>query len=158
MTSRFKLSEGLERLIFFFGIFLMIGHTMGCIWVFTGDLSTDEPNENNWIKEQSLENSTNYKIYITAIYFTVTTITTVGYGDISGTNTIEKMMCICLMICGTFLFALASGSITTIIQQYDQINQGQTERKILLKKITKLYGLPNELYFDVLKSLQHDQT
>ena len=49
MTSRFKLSEGLERLIFFFGIFLMIGHTMGCIWVFTGDLSSDTPEDNNWI-------------------------------------------------------------------------------------------------------------
>jgi hypothetical protein len=50
MTSKFKLSEGLERLIFFFGIFLMIGHTMGCLWIFTGELSTDEPDEDNWIK------------------------------------------------------------------------------------------------------------
>ena len=29
---------------------------------------------------------------------------------------------------------------------------------MLLKKITKMYGLPNELYFDVLKALQYDQT
>ena len=95
---------------------------MGCIWVFTGDLSADEPNENNWIKEQGLAGKSKYEIYISAIYFTVTTITTVGYGDISGTNTLEKTMCICLMICGTFLFALASGSITTIMQNFDQIN------------------------------------
>jgi hypothetical protein len=115
MTSKFKLSEGLERLLFFFGIFLMIGHTMGCLWVFTGDLSTDNPNVDNWIKAQDLEDGTTYEIYITAIYFTVTTITTVGYGDISGTNTLEKTVCICLMIVGTFLFALASGSITTIM-------------------------------------------
>lgn len=115
MSTKFKMSEGVERLMFFFGIFLMTGHTMGCIWVFTGELDSDDPSEDNWIKAQDLKNSTNYDIYLTAIYFTVTTITTVGYGDISGTNMTEKMMCIFLMICGTFLFALASGSITTIM-------------------------------------------
>jgi hypothetical protein len=41
MSSKFKMSEGLERLIFFLGIFLMIGHSMGCIWIFTADLSID---------------------------------------------------------------------------------------------------------------------
>ena len=115
MTSKFKLSEGLERLLFFFGIFLMIGHTMGCIWIFTGQLSIDDPKDYNWIKAHDLQNGTMYEVYITAIYFTVATITTVGYGDISGTNTLENLMCIFLMICGTFLFALASGSITTIM-------------------------------------------
>lgn len=62
------------------------------------------------------------------------------------------------MISGTFLFALASGSITTIMQNYDTINHSFTERKVLLKKVTKLYGLPNDLYFDVLKSINYDNT
>jgi hypothetical protein len=62
------------------------------------------------------------------------------------------------MICGTFLFALASGSITTIMQNYDQMNHTITERKLLLKKITKMYSLPNELYYDVLNVIKYDQT
>ena len=62
---------------------------------------------------------TNYQLYATAIYFTVTTITTVGYGDISGTNFMEKIMCIFLMLSGTFFFAFASGTLTSIIANSD---------------------------------------
>jgi hypothetical protein len=32
----------------------------------------------------NLDNGTDYQLYISAYYFTVATISTVGYGDISG--------------------------------------------------------------------------
>ena len=40
------------------------------------------------------------ELYITAYYFTVTTIVTVGYGDITANNTGERIICIFLMIIG----------------------------------------------------------
>lgn len=51
-------------------------------------------------------------MYTIAFYFTVTTITTVGYGDISGHNSTERFICILMMICGVVLFSLISSSIT----------------------------------------------
>jgi hypothetical protein len=61
-----------------------------------------------------------FDLYITSIYFTVTTITTVGYGDISGNHSItERLFSICLMMIGVVAFSFATGSLASILQNYD---------------------------------------
>jgi hypothetical protein len=57
-------------------------------------------NEVNWIETKSLEGASNFDLYISALYFSITTITTVGYGDIAGFSTNERIFCILLMIGG----------------------------------------------------------
>ena len=47
------------------------------------------------------------EIYLTAFYFTVTTISTVGYGDISGGTMTEKIGAIFLMLFGVISFSFA---------------------------------------------------
>ena len=54
----------------------------------------------NWIETKSLEGASNFDLYISALYFSITTITTVGYGDIAGFSTNERIFCIMLMIGG----------------------------------------------------------
>jgi Ion channel len=49
----------------------------------------------------------------------VTTILTVGYGDISAQNTYEKLLCILLMIIGVISFSFATGALSSIISNYD---------------------------------------
>ena len=63
---------------------------------------------------------------------------------------LEKVMCIILMLSGTFFFAFASGTLSSIITNSDQENAKYTERRVLLSKISKDYNLPNKLYFEVL--------
>ena len=54
--------------------------------------------------------------YITSFYFTVTTITTVGYGDIMAISILEKFFTIITMIIGVISFSFASGSLASILQ------------------------------------------
>ena len=50
--------------------------------------------------------------YLFALYFTVTTITTVGYGDISANNPTEQLFCIFTMLMGVIGFSLATSTLT----------------------------------------------
>lgn len=59
-------------------------------------------------------------LYLTSVYFTITTITTVGYGDFSAHTLIEKIVCIFIMLTGVIGFASASGAITNYIEQMDR--------------------------------------
>ena len=59
------------------------------------------------------------ELYITSFYFTTTTILTVGYGDISAISKSEKVLCIILMIIGVISFSFATGSLSSIIANYD---------------------------------------
>lgn len=60
--------------------------------------------------------------YLTSIYWTVTTITTVGYGDVSISTNLERVFCIALMVLGVVAFGLLSGSLTNILSNYDVTN------------------------------------
>lgn len=60
--------------------------------------------------------------YLTSIYWTVTTITTVGYGDVSISTNLERVFCIALMVLGVVAFGLLSGSLTNILSNYDVSN------------------------------------
>jgi len=68
-------------------------------------------------------------LYITSFYFTVTTIVTVGYGDITAQNTGERIICILLMIVGVIAFSFATGSLSSIISNYDS-SQAKLKEKI----------------------------
>ena len=50
-----------------------------------------------------------------AIYWTVTTIATVGYGDVVAVNTTERIFCSCAMIIGVLAFTFANGSFASIL-------------------------------------------
>jgi hypothetical protein len=62
----------------------------------------------NWLTNAYLDNATDYQKYTAAFYFTITTMATVGYGDISGHNTLERIICILIMIIGVIVFSIVS--------------------------------------------------
>jgi hypothetical protein len=83
---------------------------------------------------------------MTSLYFTVTTVLTVGYGDISANNDIERIFCIFLMFIGVFLFSFATGSITSIISSRDQDEAELKKKMLMLDTIYLKYHIDPALY------------
>lgn len=52
--------------------------------------------------------------YVTALYYTVTTATTVGYGDVSARNSREKLYMIFLEFIGICTFSVITGNILNL--------------------------------------------
>jgi len=71
--------------------------------------------DSNWIEFFGFFNKKNPSLYLTSVYYSITTMTTVGYGDIRGTNTSERAVCILLMVLGVIFFSMASGSVNSIV-------------------------------------------
>ena len=112
--------------------------------------------EGTWLEDfNTLENS-NTDLYAIALYWTVTTITTVGYGDISGTNNVERIFCSVIMIVGVIAFSFANGSLASIIQNYDQTNAIYQEKLVILNRIYKEYQLPLDLFIRLKKSMGYE--
>ena len=57
--------------------------------------------------------------YLLSVYFIMTTMTTVGYGDNYATTTPERIFAIVLMIFGVFKFGFVSGALSSIISSFD---------------------------------------
>ena len=73
--------------------------------------------------------------YMTAFYFVVTTMTTVGYGDMSAGTVTEQFYLVILMMAGVFVFSLVTGSLASIVASMDNENASLTEKVIFLNKL-----------------------
>ena len=107
-----RIDMAFKRLFMFVCYFVMITHVVACIWLIIGSL--DAGDEESWMAGGVDEMSASDK-YLTSFYFTITTITTVGYGDISASTFTEKIVCIVMMFVGVMAFSFASGSLTNYI-------------------------------------------
>jgi voltage-gated potassium channel Kch len=75
--------------------------------------------DSNWLTKFGYIDDSDYDLWVTSMYFTVTTITTVGYGDISAQNASERIFGSILKIAGVLIFSVTSGALTSIITNLD---------------------------------------
>jgi hypothetical protein len=164
-----KIGLGFERLFFFILIFVLSLHIVSCLWLICANLYAPYAEDENGKPDDTLDYSTTWlgkfredndmtsiELYAVALYWAVTTITTVGYGDISGTNNAERLFAAVMMIFGVMLFSYANGSLSSIIQNYDSTNAKYQEKLNILNRIYKEYKLPLDLFIKIKKSMGYE--
>jgi hypothetical protein len=100
----------------FFAILLI--HTVACLWFLTSSIN-DFP-EASWVVQSGLLEESAVSQYIRSLYWTVTTMTTVGYGDIIPGIDIEYIFALLTMLSGASLYALVIGNIASTINSLDK--------------------------------------
>jgi len=95
---------------------------------------------------------------VTSFYFTVTTVLTVGYGDIHAYSVIEKLLCIALMIIGVIAFSFATGALASIISSYDLTEAKLKEKLSVLNQIHHDHKLDSELYNKLVRTVKYDHS
>jgi hypothetical protein len=105
----------------FYGlIFFLASHIASCFWIILASIIGGPSYTGTWL-ETFYKSGTkeDLSIYYVSFYWCITTITTVGYGDISGTNNAERMFCAFVMVVGVIMFSLANGALASIISSED---------------------------------------
>jgi hypothetical protein len=122
-------------------------------------MSNGDDYKGTWLEKYYLEYGTNEdeNIYVVAFYWTITTITTVGYGDIVGTNTLERIFSSFIMLLGVISFSFVQGSIASILQNNDPKEIEYNERMTILDKANKDYNLPQDLYISLLRQIKYEK-
>ena len=95
---------------------IFIGHLFGCFWNYTSSnfvSAEDEANGFVWYKNPLVDiddDDVNSK-YIASLYWAFTTMTTVGYGDVTPQNDAERIYCTVIMVMGATIFGYIVGSV-----------------------------------------------
>ena len=115
-----ELWDGVFSLINLFGQILMISHLISCCWNLVG-LSSNLAGEASWydgvFTAEELNSQWSWpRVYLSSSYWSVMTMITVGYGDISSKNDTEKIVAILAMLFGCGFFAYAINNIGLIIE------------------------------------------
>lgn len=133
--NRTSMSFALQGLCKFAVLLVLIAHWMACIWGMIGyllgtDLNCDPDDEAkfntinetkdgvSWITTYSWGPDSpcqSFDVYLAALHFSVMTITSIGYGDITPTRKEENIVCILCQLFGGLTWAYVIGSICGII-------------------------------------------
>nr|XP_030120817.1 potassium voltage-gated channel subfamily H member 8 isoform X1 [Taeniopygia guttata] len=151
-------------------MFALLAHWMACIWYVIGKREMEQNNPLSWdigwlhelgkrIESPYYENNTLggpsiRSAYIAALYFTLSSLTSVGFGNVSANTDAEKIFSICTMLIGALMHALVFGNVTAIIQRmYSRWSLYHTRTKDL-KDFIRVHHLPQQLKQRMLEYFQ----
>ncbi|KAF4758362.1 hypothetical protein FOZ63_009137, partial [Perkinsus olseni] len=98
---------------------LVMCHWGACLWWLVGKLSIED-HDISWITAMDMVDATRAQQYVAAMYFMTTTLTTVGYGDVTPETHVERLFCIFAEIVAGNVFALFSGLLCALMLTYDE--------------------------------------
>ncbi|XP_042247422.1 potassium voltage-gated channel subfamily H member 5-like isoform X2 [Thunnus thynnus] len=161
------LEYGAAVLVLLVCVFGLVAHWLACIWYSIGDYEVIDETTNtiktdSWLYQLALSIGTPYRyntsgtgqweggpnkdtLYISSLYFTMTSLTTIGFGNIAPTTDGEKIFSVAMMMVGSLLYATIFGNVTTIFQQMYTNTNRYHEMLNNVRDFLKLYQVPKGL-------------
>ncbi|KAK4310053.1 hypothetical protein Pmani_018358 [Petrolisthes manimaculis] len=157
------LEYGAAMLILLLCFYMLVAHWLACIWYSIGKSDADNGIQYSWLWKlanvtqlpyhmsnasnnfELVKGPTKKTMYVTSLYFTMTCMTSVGFGNVAAETDNEKIFTICMMIIAALLYATIFGHVTTIIQQMTSATAKYHEMLNNVREFMKLHEVPKAL-------------
>ncbi|KAL9919167.1 potassium voltage-gated channel seizure isoform 1-T4 [Glossina fuscipes fuscipes] len=161
---------GAAVLVLLMATFVLIAHWLACIWYAIGNAERIMLTKNigwlhtlgNDIEEPYFENKTGgpsiKSRYITALYFTFTSLTSVGFGNVAPNTDAEKIFTICVMLVGSLMYASIFGNVSAIIQRLYSGTARYHTQMLRVREFIRFHQIPNPLRQRLEEYFQHAWT
>ncbi|CAF3405778.1 unnamed protein product [Rotaria sp. Silwood1] len=83
--------------------------------------------------------------YVTALYYTMSSLTSIGFGNVAANSDNEKIFTCVMMLIGSLLYATIFGNVTTIFTQMYSATARYHEMLSSIREFMRLHGMPNQL-------------
>lgn len=112
-------------------------------------------NDSCWINKAGIQDSPASMQYITSLYWAVTTMATVGYGDITPGNSNERIYTMAAMIIASGVFSFTINQIGTVISRYNILAMAYREKMNYVNKYLLTTQVPAELRMKIRRYLEY---
>ena len=134
LSGRFSQNEfqgqGKKRIITLLYISVVGAHWISLLWSLIIDIEPEQ---------------TNVTTYIKALYWTITTLTTIGYGDITPQNDPQRIFTMAVMIIGAGMYGYIIGNISNLLANIDYARTVFSEKMERINTFLKYRKIPESL-------------
>ncbi|XP_036391139.1 potassium voltage-gated channel subfamily H member 6 [Megalops cyprinoides] len=146
--------------------FALIAHWLACIWYAIGNVERPymkigwldnladqigkRYNDNDSTSGPSIKDK-----YVTALYFTFSSLTSVGFGNVSPNTNSEKIFSICVMLIGSLMYASIFGNVSAIIQRLYSGTARYHTQMLRVKEFIRFHQIPGGLRQRLEEYFQH---
>uniref|UniRef100_A0A803T214 Potassium voltage-gated channel subfamily H member 7 n=1 Tax=Anolis carolinensis TaxID=28377 RepID=A0A803T214_ANOCA len=152
-------------------IFALIAHWLACIWYAIGNVERNYLTPKiGWLDSLGQQLGKHYNVsdlssgpsikdkYVTALYFTFSSLTSVGFGNVSPNTNSEKIFSICVMLIGSLMYASIFGNVSAIIQRLYSGTARYHMQMLRVKEFIRFHQIPNPLRQRLEEYFQHAWT
>ncbi|KAL2101234.1 hypothetical protein ACEWY4_002995 [Coilia grayii] len=152
--------------------FALIAHWLACIWYAIGNVERSSSERMGtmkigWLDSLAGQIGKEYNAsdtgsgpsikdkYVTALYFTFSSLTSVGFGNVSPNTNPEKIFSICVMLIGSLMYASIFGNVSAIIQRLYSGTARYHTQMLRVKEFIRFHQIPSGLRQRLEEYFQH---
>jgi hypothetical protein len=117
VVKMIKMNTGVMKLIKVAGATLLLVHLMTCFWFLFAKFQDFK--YDTWVVRINILDENYWHQYLWSVYWTLQTLTTVGFGDIGSVTDIEMFACCVWMIFGVGFYSFIIGNLSSIMNDID---------------------------------------
>ena len=110
----------------------LLVHLVACGWIALGS-GTAGPDPDRFLE------------YVRAIYWAFTTLTTVGYGDISAKTPPQMLYCCVVQLLGVGVFGFVVSNVASLLSRLDAAREHHIDSVDKIETYMRSHGIPHEL-------------
>ena len=133
------------------GVILCL-HVASCMWFLTARMDDFTPE--TWVVRFGYLDQSIWIQYQTSVYWALTTLTTVGYGDIYPFTVGEKALTMLWMAFAVYFISFSIGTLTTIFSDLDSRDKQVNEKLFLVDEFEKSTHLPAHVVYKLKRAIR----
>lgn len=149
----FQVNARIAKLIGFVITVVVCIHIMGCFWFLAARFEEFEPK--TWVVRYGILDEDIGTQYISSIYWAMTTLGTIGYGDIVPGTNLERVISILWMILGVGFYSFTVGSLSSLLSSIDSRDAALTTKLYAIGEFSEETGLDKKLCYELRKAVKY---
>jgi len=151
VQAMFNLSYAFMRLVTSLLMIVVTVHLFACFWYLVAKIEDFGPD--TWVSRYGYMECEVFTCYLTSLYWVLTTLTSIGYGDISPYTNLEIVFGLVWMVCSLYFISFSISNMSNLAKDSD-IKRRALSRKVgIMQNYSEKYKLNKELSIKIKKHL-----
>ena len=142
LETEYNIHHGVARMVKVISLVFLVTHVVACFFYLIGLSGGNDDEDGGWIYREMYHYKPVASRYVASMYWAFSTLTTVGYGDISARTPQEQAFSMMMMLTGVSWYAIIVSSMSSIMSTFDAQNKAIRDKMLSVNAFVRSAKLP----------------